>query len=197
MGSVSQGWVLIGHQEWKSITEKLSGTAVFGTVRTVVCGRTAGETPPPTRFKLNLKESHMRTFLRLIVFCFLLGNTNSLWAAGLGSSYAEFEREWNKGYREVFQLSEGMKEVHVGFHDRRCLSYGDGFYAFSRRIGIINGNTNGLFGAPDKTLPTKTQFFQGIKHMIPSDSKLISKYRRKRGYVTETFIFKSSSLAQM
>ena len=31
-----QGRVLIGHQGWESITEMLAGTAVYGTVRTVV-----------------------------------------------------------------------------------------------------------------------------------------------------------------
>ncbi|HEX9080264.1 MAG TPA: hypothetical protein VF795_11795 [Desulfuromonadaceae bacterium] len=131
---------------------------------------------------------------RLMLLAILVSLAGPAGAAGLGSTFAEFEQEWNHGYREVFgAAAQGVTDVHVGYDADRCLVYERGFKSFDNHIGRINGNTRGLFGAGDG-LPTKPQFVAGIKKLIPADAKLVGKYRDKFN-TKEVYIYKSATLA--
>jgi hypothetical protein len=72
-------------------------------------------------------------------------------------------------------------------------------YSFGNppRVGRIDANAKGLFGALNDSNPSAKQFFKGIKKIIPSDYILIASYQKNGAYLTETYAFKSLYLKQI
>ncbi len=108
---------------------------------------------------------------------------------GLGSTVAELERAWNKGYRWSSDIC-----VRVGSSEESSI----GYYTYQNfgdppRVGEIDSGSRGLFGAAKGQPPTKDQFFTSITHLMPKDSRLISAYRSKNPSLSleEDFVFES------
>lgn len=115
----------------------------------------------------------------------------------LGDTYSDFEKQWNKGYRQEFPQGAGVTDVHLGKDRKMSILYLKGWKDFAGRIGNIQGETLGMFGAADASLPTTRQFLAGIKSMMPADARLIEKYTdSKFGWLKEVYVFKSPLLAK-
>jgi len=113
------------------------------------------------------------------------------YAAGIGSKFKDFENEWNKGYKQEFG-----DDVRIGYNKKRSIAYSKSD-SFDGKVAYISGELWGMFGADGNSLPTQAQFAKGIRSMMPSDSKLISKYVGDRGYKQAMYIFKSETLSRM
>jgi len=131
----------------------------------------------------------------LLALSFL--STGNSWAVGLGDTFSEFDRAWGKGYRQEFPIGSGVIDVRVGRDRKRSISYSKGWNDFAGRVGKIQGETWGLFGAADNSLPSTKQFLTGIKSMMPADARLVAKYTSsKLGWLRELYIFHSPMLAK-
>lgn len=130
--------------------------------------------------------------MKLLLAALLLTFSTNVHAAGLGDTYGDFEKQWNRGYRQEFSLGS-MTDVHVGIDKKRSLIYTKGWNDFAGRIGKIQGETGLPFNSP----PTVKQFMSWIRAMMPADAKLIGKYTGKYGFQKDIYIYKSASLAKM
>ncbi|MBI3584241.1 MAG: hypothetical protein HY096_09890 [Nitrospinae bacterium] len=125
--------------------------------------------------------------------------------AGVGDTFTTIESVWNRGYKKEVPMGDGSKTVTIGFDKGSAFSYTTGLlgYAFgnSERAGRLEGNAKGLFGAVIGVNPTKQQFFQGIKDLMPTDFALIGAYVNKndplRHWKKEIYTFKSKKLSQL
>ena len=106
------------------------------------------------------------------------------YSAGIGSTFKDFEHDWNRGYRQEFG-----DDVRIGYNKKRSIAYSKSD-SFDGKVAYISGELWGMFGADGNSLPTQAQFAKGIRSMMPSDSKLISKYVGDRGYKQANYIFK-------
>lgn len=136
----------------------------------------------------------MKTLYLCMVFMLF---TTIASAAGLGSTFTEFEQQWGKGYKQVYDQGGGLKDIHIGSDKKHSIYYSTGSDDFAGRVGNITGELWGMFGASYDDLPTKKQFFSGIKAMMSPDSRLIGKYQGKLGDVKrEIYVYKSAALAK-
>jgi hypothetical protein len=114
-------------------------------------------------------------------------------ALGLGSTFTDIENHWNKGYREQFSIGT----VQVGENQHHYIEYMSiDFFGAPKRATHLGGPACGLFPGTINN-PSAIQFFKKIKSLIPYDSKLISSFKRNSNYLSETYNFRSSSLAGM
>jgi hypothetical protein len=141
----------------------------------------------------------MRPFILSLIFSLVfLSFTITAWAAGLGSTFLEFEREWNRGYRQEYKMMDSAKRIHVGKNSDQCVIYDTGLHDFNGRVGAIWANARGIFGASPGQSATRKQFMTSIRSMMPADSKLLAKYSsRKPGYLNEIYVFKSENLKKL
>lgn len=139
----------------------------------------------------------MKTLLLSIILLFQL--VADVLAAGLGSKFADFEQEWNKGYRKESVVTNGLIDVNVGRDKKHSIAYSKGGWRdFDGRIGEIHGEAWGLFGAAEYRLPTTKQFLDGTRSMMPADSKLIAKYTSSEpGWLREVYLYKSDTLSRL
>lgn len=119
-------------------------------------------------------------------------------AMGLGDTVNDFEKAWNKGYRRVFSSTN---TVHVGFAESIHIAYvtGDWGRSFGNppRIGWVEGNAKGLFGAAISQNPTTEQFFKGIQSLLPSDFQLVNAYEARKERTKQIFTFKSNTISHL
>ncbi len=138
--------------------------------------------------------------IQLLTIVILLMSVSKLFAAGLGSTYAEFDAQWNKGYRQSFSFAGSAQKIHIGRNPQLYLSYITGIegHCFGNppRIGHIDGTGSSVF--MDKTVsPTAGLFFDRVNKLLPPGSKLVGAYRSVQPYIVEKYVFKSSWLARL
>lgn len=97
---------------------------------------------------------------------------SSVYGSGLGDTVESIKREYGKA---------------LYIEETDC-------FGSPSRAGNISGNAVGLFGAPSGVNPLSSEFFSGIKRLIPADSKLISAHRGTEPWITEIYEFKSDKL---
>lgn len=116
--------------------------------------------------------------------------------AGLGDTFQALEAAWNQGYRKEYD-SNGFKTIHVGTENSHII-YETGMFGKTfgnpERVGKIEGETKGLFGASEGANPTLEQFANGIQDLMPGDSKCTSALTRMDGYRTTIYVFRSEAL---
>jgi hypothetical protein len=128
----------------------------------------------------------------------ILFSAVSAFAVGLGDTFADFEREWNKGYRQEFKVMDSAKNIHVGKNSGQCVVYDTGLHDFNGRVGAIWGNARGIFGAGPGQSVTRKQFMSSIRSMMPKDAKLLAKYTKNNlGYLNEILVFNSNALKKL
>ena len=130
----------------------------------------------------------------LYIISVLILFAQSVNAAGLGSTTLDFERGFNKGYRQEFPLGDGMAHVQIGTDDRCYLEYmKDPEYP---RIYRIAGPGGGVLLSCGVN-PQFYKFVEAVKELMPRDARLISAFRKTSYNITEdSYNFKSSSLTK-
>jgi len=115
--------------------------------------------------------------------------------AGLGDTFSFIESAWD--YKDRRELPFSVKlEIGNGCE----LIYGIGCEGYSfgdpERAGRLEANSESCFGAEHNENPTATQFFQGIKDLMPSDSVLVKAFVKKEGtFKKEIYCFQSKRLS--
>lgn len=94
-----------------------------------------------------------------------------------------------------FGLGDLVQEINAKYGGSIPVDKQD-CYGNPPRVGALYFDTKGLFGSPPNMRPLASQFFPGIRDLIPSDAKLTASYIRKSNYIKELYVFKSEQLKQ-
>ena len=136
------------------------------------------------------------------IMCLLIVLSSAVtYATGLGDTFADIEKTWNKGYKKVGPPIGSSRIVAIGISKASCIRYTTGLegYTFGNpeRAGRLEGDARGLFGANAGSNPTKQQFIKSIKELMPKDYKLLAAYSTDTPWRKEIYSFSSASFRRL